>query len=208
MTSFHAQAIEKILDERIKDPAWAVLLVEVHRKLRHHEYGPPLLVDAIFQNHTESVGIEDALAFTLVWSSVMAGELCLCEIEVGHEPHEDRARDLNREVLSRLPIPFAADVSDQNCADSDGGLSWGAPIRTDRQLRTEQGHAQSETWMAPPSAVPLEIGSTKASRTALHVRESRALARWPYGHKSIMLFIAHPSALHVSAWDSRLKKPE
>jgi hypothetical protein len=43
--------------------------------------------------------------------------------------------------------------------------------------------------MIQPGEAPLEIGSSLPSRTWLHLREDRAVARWPYGHDSFMLFV-------------------
>jgi hypothetical protein len=51
-----------------------------------------------------------------------------------------------------------------------------------------QSCADAQGW----TAIPLEIGHTDASRTWLHLVESGALARWPYGSTRLFVLETRP----------------
>jgi hypothetical protein len=121
-------------------------------------------------------------------------------VPLGHIPRGDAARAENQAALADLPLGFTAEVYDgAACAgDCDGSLT----IPDDLVIVDEVDMAAGDRLERPArpwSQIPLEIGSTDASRTFLHLAESGAVARWPYGHDRVHIItttppynIAHP----------------
>ncbi|MFD1309073.1 hypothetical protein [Streptomyces kaempferi] len=103
--------------------------------------------------------------------------------------------------MSDLPVPFVAELDvEQNAADEDGTLSWTEEIIVTRSTGVPYtaACASRETVTIPtvmPSyRVPLEVGTTKPSRTLLHLEEDGGVARWAYGSQDlyVLLNLHHP----------------
>jgi hypothetical protein len=184
------------------EPELAVLLLDVRSKLRHDEY-PKHIVDAISQPYTDERSLEDIYGFCRVWSLIQQGHLCVCVVGCDEDPHRDRS-PLNQPVLDKLLPPFGADV-DYVCTsggNSDGVFWWDEPIVFDRFFCD-----QREDWTCRPSAIALEIGSTYASCTLMHVLRG-GVARWPHGHDRITVLMPHPDAPGRFIWGPRPEREQ
>lgn len=160
---------------------------------------PAWYVDTICQpSRTHTAGawpMEQIYAFMFVDDWIQRGALAVVDIEVGQEPHRDSQRIANQEALDAIKGPYVAIVDqDQHCGDGDGTLTWTGQISI--SFRADPGEwngTASTAWVdgavTKVAHAPLEIGSTLASTTVFRLGESRALARWPYGSKSIRLFL-------------------
>lgn len=155
--------------------------------------------DVIHQHHWASHWpYEQVAAFALVHSDLMSGDVADVQLTTfGHAPSPDRERSANAAALADLPRPFIAEVDmGQNGGDADGRLRWVEPIRvevsTGVPFTDPCGHTGPVPAIRtiPPGSVPLEIGTTMASNTLFHLRRDRGVARWPYGHDLIRLFVS------------------
>ncbi|GHC72270.1 hypothetical protein GCM10007079_05370 [Nocardiopsis terrae] len=142
--------------------------------------------------------IEQICSFALMHSYLMEGILRSVQIGVGETPSGDRYRVENSDALSNLPRPFRATVDlNQRNGDQDGWLEWDEPIYVERSTGVAYFLCPEDVpgplylvEKAKPGRVPLEIGTTKASRSVLHVIQDAGVARWPYESERIHLFVS------------------
>jgi hypothetical protein len=141
--------------------------------------------------------IQEIAAFAHLHSALMAGNMFEVEISARGEPGPDSDREGNAAKIGQLPGPFVATVSrSQRNADQDGWLYWDEPIKMEKSVNvpyTDGVHGTQPIRCVvdvPPGRVPLEIGTTKPSRTLLHCRMDGGVARWPYGHNRLILFMS------------------
>lgn len=195
MTSAHVDAAEKTLDLFLADPAGGMALKVYRDGIKERRYGAT--GDAIHQQMWNTWPLEQVAAFALVHSELCSGKVAEVQISAGGAPGADADRAGNAALVANLPAPFTAEVfAHQNCEDQDGFLSWSEPIMM--EVATGIGivgpdgktRRQVVTREIPPGEAPLEIGTTCASNTLMHLRSDRALARWPYGSERIRLFVA------------------
>ena len=156
-------------------------------------------VDAIGQHYIYSDRcdwpLEQIACFALVHGYLGNGTVGRVLVRAGGEPGRDSDREHNAGLLAEMPEPFVAELDmSQNCADSDGVLRWTEPIQVHvATTEREDGVGGECAVLAPavirPGRVPLEVGSTMPSRTALHLREDRGVAHWPYGSDWIWLLV-------------------
>ena len=181
--TMHEYVLEEIVEKRMRD-GWASLILDVRSRLRRREFDDEI-VQAVFQHGmSSSVSIEDAYVFAQVWSGMAVGHIAVCRIDVGAAPLADRDREENQAALDAgLPYPFGASV--EKGYDDDGVLDWSEPIRTT---------CGGQPYMFRPGGIALEIGSTAASRTLLHIRGQGGVARWAYDKTKVVLFLQHPNA--------------
>lgn len=197
-TTVHEQGARWAMERFMKTPYGGPLLMDVLDGFRNGRW-PDWYVETIGQdwqsNHPTAWPMEQVHAFFVVNDWIQRGAVAVVDIEVGAEPEHDHRRKDNQAAINGLGAPYIGTVDqDQHCGDGDGSLEWAEPIAV--------------SWLVPPGEwndkdtldwavgriraggwAPLEIGSTKPSVTAFRLGESRALARWPYGHKTIRLFV-------------------
>jgi hypothetical protein len=141
--------------------------------------------------------LEQVVSFGRVHHRIEAGELGRIPIRAGGHPWSDKEREHNALLLADLPHPFVAELDmTQNCADSDGLLRWTEPV----EVQVATGRTEASTGVGAravlanaiirPGSVPLEVGYTMPSRTALHAHEDRGVARWPYHSDWIWLIVS------------------
>lgn len=192
MTSAHEVAAQGALDHFLADPSgWDAL--RVYREgIGAGRYGR--LGDAIHQTWLGTWPLEQVACFAIVWSDICTGSVAQVQISAPEGPGADADREGNSRLLADLPEPFRAVVSpDQNSDDQDGYLYWDCPIKV--EVSTGEPEIAADGSVAPriavrqllPGSAPLEIGSTKASTTLMHLRRERKVARWPYGSDRIWL---------------------
>lgn len=141
--------------------------------------------------------MEQVACFAEVHALIFGGDATELLIGVGETPRPDADREGNAAALARLPHPFRAHVDmEQNNASQDGTLCWEGPIRVGLCTGLIARHADGTThplpvfFTIPAGMAPLEIGSTKPSRTLAHLIDGEgSVARWPYGSSRIRLIV-------------------
>jgi len=185
MGTHHSDGLAIGMDTQIrKHPELAASICEARDKIMTCKYDPDF-IRFVFQNHWNSVSMEDAFAFAVLWSWWLTGRLFIAKIDVGMEPSRDKHRDGNRLLLQALPGEFRADVW-ESINYCDGTISWNAPI-TMFGHEWEGEQLRMVTREFPAASAPLEIGTTASSRSLLHVFQSLSLARWAYGSRRVIL---------------------
>lgn len=190
MSTLHKTALEKVVNERMIDPAYAQALSAYLGNMKAGKYSP-LLINAVVQKnwHHGSVNLYDAHAFMQIHGGLCDGTIASCAIPVGEVPGADRDVSGNNEKLSKLPAGFSArfDPDYGRGADSDGRIAWDFELGAHSTRILDGGeHENLKVWISPGKA-PLEVGITEASRTLLHLGERGRVCRWPYGSKEMLL---------------------
>ena len=197
MSSVHAELAENLLADFMGTPDGARALQVYVAGIRDDRWDD-FYRESIHQHHwREHFPLEQIAAFAHAHSDIMGGHVAKVQITTfGATAARDAERAANAKALAELPRPFVAEVDlSQNCADSDGRLRWVEPI----QVEVSTGVPYSDPCgreqpliavrTIEPGSVPLEIGTTFASNTLFHFRRDRGVARWPYDHDRIYLFV-------------------
>lgn len=204
MTTTHERGAHAVLSRMLTLETTATALVRIRQRLAAGTYFAPGYVAAVGQLHRSAPGrwpVHHVAAFLDIHSGIGAGRYALVQVEVGAEPQADAEREANAAALTGLPDPFTADLDmQQNAADDDGTVAWGAPIEVTRCTGAANIANCSAVYpvTAPtavtPFRVPLEVGTTMPSRTLLHLEEDGGVARWAYGSKDLhlLLNLRHP----------------
>lgn len=195
----HVSMARSLLDTRLADPNGPAMLRDAREGLIEGRWGDDY-IDALGQDGRhgrESWPLEQVEAFAILHSMVYGGRVASIRIGTGAKPLRDREREVNAAALSRLPRPFTAYVdTDQSNWPGDGVLEWDEPIHVSLATGLIERAPDGSTFpiplhgMIPAGSAPLEIGSSLASRTLTHLTvDGSAVARWPYGHSLIWLFV-------------------
>lgn len=182
MKTFHEKLIQAWTESYLlSNDGGGRVLAECLKMMRDRQYSD---LDSIHQRsaHLEHT-IYDAYAFCQMRILVASSDVLRFTIDVGCEPSSDCQIDLNNAALSDLPVPFTAVFRPEagRGAKSDGHLKWDKKI---------MAFAYDGTGIqVDPISVPLEVGTTLASRTLVHVYQDRGVARWPYGSDKIYVFL-------------------
>ena len=183
--SFQKKAIDAM-----QDPRWVSLIANVCRKLNAGEYDQ-WFVDCLTQQwsgNKPGYDIYDAYAFALFWADIIHGDIAYAVIDVSEPPKGDRAKAANNAILSTLPQPFRA-AFEGGAGDHDGELHWDVAITLAiTRLDADNQQVFCHTTRAPAHA-PLEVGYTMPGRTLGHLRTERMVARWPYSHNRVGIFV-------------------
>lgn len=197
MPTAHSTAIEDIVNEKLFDAEYARTLATYLKNIKTGKYDQ-LLVDAVFQKSWQEgqPNIYDAYAFAVIYSGLYGGTLASCSIPIGSAPGRDRNLSGNNEKLAALPEGFSAqfDPDRGRGASSDGRISWDFELgaNSTRVLDGDE-HENLKVWIGPGSA-PLEVGTTAASRTLLHIMQDGRVCRWPYDSEDALLIFKIDSA--------------
>lgn len=186
MPTIHEHAAREAFERDSCDDKLILTVRDTWRRLLAGEFAPPVLVEALMQT-PRSITFEDAYGFMLLWADIQDGLFGIAYINVGDSPYRDLAHAENKRLLADLPSPFKVDVIPQRgrSADDDGTLRWSAPIEVE--------DVSHNRWpIAAGGQAPLEIGSTKISKSRIHLYGERSLARWPYDHEDMVLIAATP----------------
>lgn len=194
--TLHEELAEDLLEDVLTTPRAAAVLAGWRRRFRDDDYDPQY-VARIGQTQRQPAywPLEQVASFLAVHAGLMSGKYAHVEVAVGAQPGPDADRAGNAAKLRGTHRQFHAELDmDQNGADCDGWLSWDAPISLNRSsglgLVTPCGTAPVEMSMhVEAHGVPLEVGSSKASRTYLHLLQEGGVARWPYGDDRIYLLL-------------------
>lgn len=183
----------------------APVLYDVLRKMRSGFYDQSW-VDVVVQKHYDSAyDIYDAWVFANVHTLVGIGDILYTVVGVGATPGGNNSIEENNNKLwgvsaerilvnerdepvrRFVPGMFRAKFIPSYGAtgsDGDGYIEWTRKI-TMGSINPETGERNRRSF--PPGQALLEVGSTKATTTWLHLHQSRMLARWPYDSEYIYI---------------------
>jgi hypothetical protein len=195
--TIHEESAEELLDGILTHPSAAAMFAATTARLRSGAHD---------QRYTAWIGQtqrrpaywprHQVAAYLDVHSRIASGEVAKVQIYVGATPGPDADREGNADKLRRVHRRFRAHLDlTQNGADSDGTLSWDAPITLERSAGAAfiDAHGTCHPVIAPysvhPESVPLEVGYTLPSRTRMHLDMDGAVARWAYGDDRICLLL-------------------
>mgnify|MGYP001592820028 CR=1 FL=1 len=169
MSTFHERALKHAVQTNL-----SVLAQPLQEVLSNHEKGkyPSWLCDFVTQKRAPW-DLYDAYVLLAIYARWRLGELVFAHVELGEVPEADAEVEANQRLLKKLPPPFSAVVD--RSADGDGILTWSEALSEFSEDSGEQANT------------PLEIGSTKSSRTLWHIERSQRLARWPYGSSVLVV---------------------
>jgi len=183
----HERAVRRHVNNLIvTDPSVAPFLGTCLGDMLTGFYPKPF-IDAVFQKPEDGPDIYDAYVFSQVVGRMALKELALLVISVGETPRKDREVEANNAILSRLAFPFVASFVGETKGDDDGYLAWAEP--TLFGVESEDDPTGGETVVIQPARVPLEVGTTRSSRTFTHLAENGGIARWPYGSDYIHVLV-------------------
>lgn len=194
--TLHEEMAEDLLDDVLSEPRAASVMADWRRRFKADDYDPQY-VARIGQTQRQPAywPLEQVAAFVAVHAGLMSGRFAHVEVSVGNSPGSDADREGNAAKLRGTHRLFHAELDmHQNGADCDGWLSWNTPIGLNRSsglgLVTPCGTSPVEMSMhVEPHGVPLEVGSSKPSRTYLHLLQEGGVARWAYGDDHIYVLL-------------------
>lgn len=190
MTTISSQALKQLVDREMRNPEYAKTMSGYLKNIVRKKYDQ-LLVDSIFQKNWRAgdTNIYDAHAFAAVHAQTLNGEILSCSIPATSTPHADRAAKENRAILAQLPDFRAVFDPDRGAgANDDGAISWDFELGLYTTVLRNGTHENWKYWIGPNRA-PLEVGTTDAARTLLHLREEGLVCRWPYRSKRLLLLV-------------------
>jgi hypothetical protein len=188
--STYDQMVQMHATKAMQDPGWAQLLVEVCQKLNAGTYNQ-WFVDCLTQHWTgikQGYDLFDAYVFAEFWGDLLHGDIAYAVIGVSKPPGRDRDRVKNNSILATLPPPFRAEFFGGR-GDDDGDFRWDTEITLTTTRLDEHNQQVSGQTMLEPGCAPLEVGTTMPGRTLAHLRTEGVVARWPYNHDRIGLFV-------------------
>ena len=212
----HEQGARTVLHRWLQDPEKAAFAINSISQISRGRFADSELAAVMGVGWWGGRGIaglapEQMLMTMFTHVDVCRGDILRTKVRAASDPSGDRFREENARALADLPHPFTAYVSEsQHGGDCDGWLEWSEPVEasvcteeTFVDVSGRSGNVQVITTVEP-MRVPLEIGSTLPSRTRLHMVESHGVARWPYGHDWVYVWVA-PTGLGV--YDNPLGRP-
>ena len=199
--TIHTDAARAVLDRLIETPEGMRVMHDTHQCLRDGRWSGRY-IDSIGQHGSATRSdwpMPQVAAFARVHGLIAAGAVAMVSVDTDGPPEPDKRREANARTLSGLPHPFVAkvDIGQTNSTRGDGVLRWTEPIRVSVATGLIET-AEGTEWSGPislhyhglpPGEAPLEVGSSLPSRTLLHLIEDGKVARWPYGHSELRLFI-------------------
>jgi hypothetical protein len=215
MASLHETSARNALQTWMSNPELASVLAEMMQRLSVGEF-EDWYTAAICQDFRRTPAawpMEQVLMFTQMHMDIISGKIGRTELGLWDQPREDSERAANQAALDELPEPFEGYVDpDQYGAEGDGLLRWTEPIQV--EVTTGQSRQSASGRQAPvtrvvelePGQVPLEIGTTMASRTRSHVLQGPGVARWPYGFDRIMVFHNLQHVLPSAVWSRNVAR--
>lgn len=187
MSTVHETVLVNHVHQCLLDPEYVRLSAVYLKGIAAGKYDQ-LLVDAVFQNWKDgAVNVYDTHAFMMIHAGLLNGTVASCMVPLGYVPSADKETVENNKKLSKLPDGFNAVFEGGPEGGCDGMIKWDFEIGAHSMAILPNGvHQNLRFWIQPRSA-QLEVGSTKGSRTLMHVRTSGCVGRWPYTSTNILL---------------------
>ncbi len=190
--TFHINAVRVVADQWCEDPKVEEGLSEILLRMKARHY-PEYLLDSLVQFSWGDYDIYDAFCYAKLVSMLDEGEIAVAFAEVLGIPGPDRDRERNQKKLDGIAGPFRATFLGGH-GDCDGELTW----QGEAGFMLTQGKETSPVYLQSDCTIPLEVGTTSASRSLLHLVNSPGLARWPYGYDRCYIFYrVKPSSFDI-----------
>ena len=134
------------------------------------------------------------LSMYLIYRDTFNGNLLFTYISTENIPVMDKNRAEQQQNLNKLPPPFIAEINLEQKNKSDGRLIWDQPINVIKYVSPLVCNSERSITKVkiPAGECPLEIGKYDALRLAKTLAfnpNSNGIARFPYGHKRILLLV-------------------
>ncbi|WP_131589746.1 hypothetical protein [Streptomyces seoulensis] len=204
----HEEIAESMLDEILTHPGAAAVLADWRNRFKARDFDEQYVAQIGQTQHDPAYWpLEQVAAFLKVHTGLMAGLYARVEISVNAMPGPDADRVGNAAKLRGTHPLFCPELDmEQNGADCDGWLSWKTDISMNRSsslgLITDCGTSPVNMGLlVEPGGVPLEVGTSKPSRTYMHLHMEGGVARWPYHSDRIGLLI------NVEHMQARARRP-
>lgn len=193
----HEDSAEQLFDRILTDPGAAAMFAATTSRLRSGSYDQRYAAwIGQTQRHPAYWPRHQVAAYLDVHSRIASGEVAKVQAYVGATPGPDADRESNAAKLRQVHPRFRADLdATQNGADSDGTLSWDAPITLERSTGAafiddhDTHHPVISPYSVRPGSAPLEVGYTLPSRTMAHLDVEGAVARWAYDDDRVCLLL-------------------
>ncbi|SNY70803.1 hypothetical protein SAMN05421748_13859 [Paractinoplanes atraurantiacus] len=173
----HRQAALAVADRWMADPELREHIAYAYQLTRDQDPDCAPVIDIFGQPH-RGWDVGQLFALACLDHLLVSGRLYVAEHPLGTAPKRDKHREANQAALATYLDPDSRAAVDlmQRGAECDGLLTWKTPI---------PASGASGVIEIPPGSAPLEIGATDATTTCLHLCRRGAVARWPYGHKTL-----------------------
>lgn len=197
MNTIYQDAANQVVAKWLQDSEKARVLYETTSRLNSNFYDKHY-VDFLLQNgnpRKRYYDTTDALPFCILHYHLQKGDIVVCDLPIYREPMSDDSYYENKKILEEslkqlvpvadtsLPVTFNVDVWG-GTQDADGILKW-SPV-----LAFSRMNQQQAIWL-PTTEVSLEIGYQDGTKTLMQIRGQTGLARWPYGSKTVRVFVWH-----------------
>jgi hypothetical protein len=186
MKPFFQDVIEQEFENAlVMHPEYNDLIDVVLDSLRIYE-GPDKewFRDALFQGSENDLSRIDVHFYAKLIGAQCRNRLWWGTIDMRTLPVEAQKESLLNELsLADLPSPFSVEYLKIN-GERQAYLEWKEPIIL------ENGYTQpflNRTKEIRPDSAILTVGHTRALTTYLVLEETKFIARWPYGHRSLFL---------------------
>ena len=166
---------------------WVTVLSQATAQLNSGTEYPRGYIDCIVQKWARfnTFDIYDTHDFLQVHTMIRTGEIALFQVPIGVYPVSDKETDRMNSLLSLLRYPFSAKF-EGGTQGSDGYFKFDAPINC---ILTHENGTQRGFVIAPAQEIPLEVGYQSAHKTLFSCKAETGVARWPYGHDCITVFV-------------------
>lgn len=137
----------------------------------------------------------DAYVVAQIHRAMFDHKIAMLTIGMPITAQPDRRLPEISEALQDRTTPFTIDLWG-GVGDDDGTLSWSRPVRAYlpayEPTESSEGYREFRQHMDVlllPSRLPIEVGSTKSSRTWTHLLQDGGVARWAYGSNRINSYV-------------------
>ena len=194
----YRESVRRSIELALKEtPTLLDDFLEVRDRLSVGYYG--WWQDVIVQQSYRGYDIYDAAVFCEIQAALHREQIAHSRLVGIPQPAGDKATKKNRAALANLIAPFRARFTGSTKGD-DGWLAWSRPIELDLLRDGKRVAPHREPQSKPGTGIPLEVGYTDSATTLWRLAQHRALARWPYSHEFIFMFVVVDNYL----WRPRL----
>lgn len=205
--SFHDDSVKKIVHDLLETDPPSAECISTYTKLLNEGHFEQKYVELFVQQWSgrSKYSIYEGYAFMMLHHHLWQGRIALVYLDCD-EPHDNAMVAENQRILNKLPKSVKARFNPQKGggADGDGSLQWLKPLIGTLGIHVDTDETAVAQTRILPGQIPLEVGTTMASRTLAHILSDGGVARWPYGHDRITLLISRQ--IHAAVQDTQRKQ--
>ena len=211
MSSWHEQALDAHIESLLaKDPQWSEFLTQVQRRMNGGAFSD---VDDVVQYAAivrKPYTYADAYVMANIHGALYEHKIARLTITMPLTAPPDKNLEAVAEVFQGKMAPFVLEMWG-GYGDQDGILSWDRPVRAylpgyepTEASGSYQQSQQVQQIRLPPGHIPLEVGSTLASRSWFHLLQDGGLARWPYESNEIHVYVVLQNLIDSEMYAGRM----